>query len=266
MFPSALLAQVESSVLLRQQEEANQRQREADNIAAIASILSSIDHRQAVEDQRRADEEPKNIGQALINILWTQTSANWALAVLAAVAALVGVRTLNAIEGQTKVTRDSVEQADKHFKLVNRQWLHVTFSGCQTRTVSNAVGPHTIFTFQIEVTNQTKMPMAFEKAELFVNSSNKGNHWHQKVLGPEESIDLFPSPRFMERNDLISKHETGLPIVIIGILHYESLSEKTTQEFSTICRLFVNEETPCIFEPMRVGTDDMMKVWKERGQ
>lgn len=93
-------AQQSVETVLRQQEEASQRQRAADNIAAIASILSRIDLRQTIEDQRRTDDEPKNFAQYVWKGLQSQTGSNYVLAMLAGAAALIGVFTLKAIHRQ----------------------------------------------------------------------------------------------------------------------------------------------------------------------
>jgi hypothetical protein len=101
------------SVLGEQNEAARQRQRETDNIAAIASVLSSIDRRQADEDQRRAAEEPKNWGQRLWQSLWNPAVSNWALAFFAAIAAFIGVRTLKAIRLDVRQTAKAATAAQK---------------------------------------------------------------------------------------------------------------------------------------------------------
>src|SRR5207253_11431577 len=98
---SDALQTVDHRTLLREQEEASQRQREADNISAIASILSTIEHRQAEDDQRRADSEPKNLAE---RIWWSQTASNWTLAFFAAVAAGIAAKSLRAIEKEVEAT------------------------------------------------------------------------------------------------------------------------------------------------------------------
>src|SRR5262249_15151660 len=96
-----------------QEEAAKQRQRAADNVAAIASILSSIERRQAIEDQRRAEDEPRNWGESLWDAFWSQKTSSWALTIFGAFTLGIAVKTLKSLRREVVATARAAHAAQR---------------------------------------------------------------------------------------------------------------------------------------------------------
>lgn len=163
-----------------------------DNSAATRAVESMADDLHAINERQARDEAQRAKGDAPAwrDAIAPATWSNWILAILALVAAVVGIWTLRQLGRQTTAAVDSANAAKTSADAVMRaERAYVTMS--RTSKLRFGDGPDGTIRFDLEVQNHGKTPANILGGGIKVTFSDLGH------APPEMSMDgaLFPIPR-----------------------------------------------------------------------
>jgi hypothetical protein len=162
------------------------------------------------------------------------TLADWAMVVVSCFAVLVAARTYRAVVEQSSATRRSVEMAEKHFALLNAQWLDVSHFHCTLKKMRHADGGRESLMWGVDlrISNNTPLKVTIKTIEVFVNDELTINRIH-KDIGPRNYwTRVFPfATRLGEESE--AKLRSGQPVgvAILGRITYINALDKEAERY-----------------------------------
>ena len=162
---------------------------------------------------------------------WPEMKPDWALVIVGTLTFVAVFWQARATAASAKATRDSVKTTERHFALLNAQWLDVDDFFCEP-----ALGGENdsgIWFVGLRITNNTPLIVRITSIECYIDGAYT-TYWTRRTIGPhtdwEWEIPIVPVSPEAKR----TFHEgTQLGVFLIGQVNYiNALDEKVVRVFA----------------------------------